>query len=82
MKNIAILLGLFLALTLWSCGDSKTTDATQQKDSTQAEQEMEKKGPEYTSSYICPMHCEGSGSEKPGTCPACGMDYVKNEDAG
>lgn len=31
---------------------------------------------EYTSAYICPMHCEGSGSDQAGTCPACGMDYV------
>jgi hypothetical protein len=38
------------------------------------------KGKEYTSAYICPMHCEGSGSDKAGTCPACGMDYVVNED--
>ncbi|MDX1665645.1 MAG: heavy metal-binding domain-containing protein [Saprospiraceae bacterium] len=33
-------------------------------------------GPEYTSTYVCPMHCEGSGSEEPGKCPVCGMDYV------
>lgn len=33
-------------------------------------------GPEYTSAYICPMHCEGSGSDAPGKCPVCGMDYV------
>ncbi len=37
------------------------------------------KGKEYTSSYICPMHCEGSGSETTGTCSVCGMDYEKNE---
>lgn len=37
-------------------------------------------GPEYTSRYICPMHCEGSGSAEPGLCPVCGMDYVLNED--
>jgi hypothetical protein len=36
-------------------------------------------GKEYTSAYICPMHCEGSGSDQPGTCPVCGMDYEKNE---
>lgn len=39
----------------------------------------DKTGPEYTSNYICPMHCDGSGSEEPGECPVCGMDYVKNE---
>jgi hypothetical protein len=40
--------------------------------------EVDKTGPEYTSAYICPMHCKGSGSDKPGKCPACGMDYVAN----
>ncbi len=34
---------------------------------------------EYSSTYVCPMHCEGSGSEEPGECPTCGMDYVLNE---
>ncbi|NNF36092.1 MAG: hypothetical protein HKN68_18450 [Saprospiraceae bacterium] len=41
---------------------------------------MKKQGKEYTSAYICPMHCEGSGSSEEGTCPVCGMDYVINED--
>jgi hypothetical protein len=41
----------------------------------------EQQGKEYTSAYVCPMHCEGSGSEEMGKCPVCGMDYVKNEDA-
>jgi hypothetical protein len=26
------------------------------------------------------MHCEGSGSAEPGTCPVCGMDYVARAD--
>lgn len=34
----------------------------------------------YTSAYVCPMHCEGSGSKEPGNCPVCGMDYKKKED--
>lgn len=29
-------------------------------------EEVDKTGPEYTSAYVCPMHCEGSGSEEPG----------------
>ena len=33
----------------------------------------------YTADYICPMHCEGSGSDKAGKCPVCKMDYVINE---
>ncbi len=38
-----------------------------------------KTGKEYTSAYICPMHCKGSGSAAAGKCPACKMDYVANK---
>jgi len=41
--------------------------------------EIDKRGKEYTSAYVCPMHCEGSGSDSAGTCPVCGMDYIKND---
>ncbi|MCB0515439.1 MAG: heavy metal-binding domain-containing protein [Chitinophagales bacterium] len=40
---------------------------------------VDRTGPEYTSAYVCPMHCKGSGSDVAGKCPACGMDYVLNE---
>lgn len=43
-------------------------------------EDTEQQGKEYTSAYICPMHCDGSGSEEAGQCPVCGMDYVMNED--
>ncbi len=33
-------------------------------------------GKEYTSAYVCPMHCPESGSEEAGNCPKCGMAYV------
>lgn len=33
-------------------------------------------GKAYTSAFVCPMHCEGSGSEEAGKCPVCSMDYV------
>ncbi len=60
-------MGLFVS----SCGgENKTEENTEQT----AEQ-----GKEYTSAYVCPMHCKGSGSDKAGTCPECNMDYVKNE---
>ena len=39
---------------------------------------IDKEGKEYTSAYICPMYCEGSGSDKAGTCPKCKMAYVEN----
>ncbi|HRI01002.1 MAG TPA: heavy metal-binding domain-containing protein [Saprospiraceae bacterium] len=52
-----------------------------QVQSKKAKEEMpDKNGPEYSSAYICPMHCKGSGSDKPGTCPVCQMDYEPNED--
>ncbi len=34
--------------------------------------------PATNAAYICPMKCEGSASDKPGKCPTCGMDLVKN----
>jgi hypothetical protein len=27
-----------------------------------------------STTYVCPMECEGSTSTKPGKCPNCGMD--------
>jgi len=37
-------------------------------------------GKAYTSAYVCPMHCEGSGSAEAGECPVCGMTYVAQSD--
>ncbi|MBK8484940.1 MAG: hypothetical protein IPO86_06565 [Saprospiraceae bacterium] len=42
-------------------------------------EKVDTSGIEYSSMYICPMHCKGSGSDKPGICPVCGMDYELNE---
>ncbi|MCB0641113.1 MAG: hypothetical protein KDC44_05710 [Phaeodactylibacter sp.] len=61
-------------LALSSCGSS-----TGESTGTEAAAEQ---GPEYTSAYVCPMHCEGSGSAEPGKCPVCGMDYVMNDAQG
>jgi len=75
MKTVKTILGvlvLALILTAVSCKDVKKENGT-----TKTEQ-AEKK--EYASAYVCPMHCEGSGSDAEGECPKCGMDYVKNED--
>lgn len=41
---------------------------------------IDKSGPEWTSDYVCPMHCKGSGDSKKGTCPVCNMKLVKNKD--
>lgn len=71
MKNfrflLTIALSLSIAFTLASCGGGASETAT------------DKTGKEYTSAYICPMHCKDSGSDKAGKCPVCNMDYVQNE---
>ena len=72
---MAIMVFGFMTISISSCGGNKKADTTKTE---QAEDES-KLGKEYTSDYICPMHCEGSGSDKPGTCPVCGMDYKKND---
>lgn len=35
-------------------------------------------GPEYTSHFVCPYHCKGSGSAQQGNCSVCGTAYVHN----
>ena len=74
MKTILGILAVGLMLTTVSCKDAKKVDATTKTE------ESEKKGKEHSAAYVCPMHCEGSGSDVAGECPKCGMDYVKNED--
>lgn len=53
-----------------------------QHDHEQGEQasSIDKTGKEYTSAYICPMKCAGSGSDKAGKCPSCDMPYIANAD--
>lgn len=69
------------ALALASCGSSSGeahshNGETHSHEETATSTETHTGGKEYSSAYICPMHCEGSGSSQPGTCPVCGMDYV------
>jgi predicted nucleic acid binding AN1-type Zn finger protein len=69
MKNLKIILFslAFIATSIaFSSCSGGSTDTEQQ-------------GKEYTSAYVCPMHCESSGSDAAGKCPICGMDYVQNE---
>lgn len=80
MKKLlfALLIGLTLQIT--ACGGNH--GGTQGSGAQQEAPAQDQSGPEYTSAYICPMYCPGSGSDQPGKCPKCGMDYVKNEKAG
>lgn len=97
MKMLKILFVLpVLALFMVACNDGKSDQNNHHDDGMEMHdsdheghkinqdgsvKKVDKTGPEYTSDYVCPMHCEGSGSDKPGECPVCGMDYVKNDDA-
>lgn len=72
IKILALCLGLMtLSLGTSSCGN---TSEASEGEATTAIQHGE--GKEYNSAYVCPMHCEGSGSDAAGDCPVCGMDYV------
>ncbi|MEZ5030814.1 MAG: heavy metal-binding domain-containing protein [Saprospiraceae bacterium] len=69
----------FSLLVLAACGNGGTDGAATEPEATETTAEpaaADMSGPEYTSAYVCPMHCEGSGAAEPGTCPVCGMEYV------
>ncbi len=85
MKNFKSILGsivLIAAVSILSCKDKKGETKVETKVEAKIETEIttEKQGKEYTSAYVCPMHCADSGSDAEGTCDTCGMTLVKNED--
>ena len=75
MKNIKFIM---LATALFAFGLSVSSCGSK-SNSKDAMENVDMSGPEYTSAYVCPMHCEGSGSDAEGKCSVCGMDYVANE---
>ncbi|MDP4711656.1 MAG: hypothetical protein NWS63_10710 [Saprospiraceae bacterium] len=87
MKILNVILMLALAWSVVACGGEAPTQ--EQTDAVEtvapeaaAPAEAGGKGPEFTSAYVCPMHCKGSGSDEPGKCPVCGMDYMANTNHG
>ena len=70
--NYVIIAFLSLGFALSSCNNSSNKTEVQSEESTEL-------GKEFTSEYVCPMHCEGSGSDEAGNCPVCNMEYQKNE---
>ncbi len=79
MKNKILLFVMLLSafsFVLVSCGG---TDQNPDNNDADATQVVDKSGPEYTSKYICPMHCKGSGSDAPGKCPVCEMAYIAHK---
>ncbi len=83
MNKVRLMLAMLalVSIAAWqACGNGQTADESQETATEQAAPaaQDDKSGPEYTSAYVCPMHCPGSGSDSPGKCPKCGMDYVAN----
>ena len=78
MKSIS-LVTLVLCLAFFTVACSSNNGADHSHDATHTEAHHGE-GKEYTSAYVCPMHCEGSGSEAEGKCPVCGMAYVAQAD--
>ncbi len=35
---------------------------------------------DFIAKYVCPIHCNGSGSDKQGICSNCGMELIENLD--
>lgn len=75
-----------LALFVFSCGgnshshDHGDGEHTHEAAGHDHEAEAHGEGTAYTAAYVCPMHCEGSGSDTEGKCPVCNMDYVAQAD--
>jgi hypothetical protein len=78
MKNTSRLLAVLLVVSAMLFA---APGCTKHSKSDQAiEKTKDKSGPEYTSAYVCPMHCAGSGSDEPGECSICGMKYRANKE--
>lgn len=75
MTNIRTILAAMVVIASVTMVSCKDTTAETKVETTTPEQ-----GKEYTATYVCPMHCKDSGSDKEGTCDTCGMTLVKNED--
>lgn len=67
-----------MGFLLLACNSNSTKLDNEEKLELGVEESAEL-GKEYTSAYVCPMHCEGSGSDAPGNCPVCNMEYHENE---
>ena len=73
-RTILVAMMLVASVSIMSCKANKKEALTE------IETKAENQGKEYTSAYVCPMHCEESGSDTEGKCGSCGMTLVKNED--
>jgi hypothetical protein len=73
----ALMLVLSFTFAFTACGDSAATTDTATETAAEA---PHGEGKEFTSAYVCPMHCKTSGSDNTGECLVCGMSYVAQAD--
>ncbi len=88
-QSLFIALLFVLAGALYSCsgdnsnageGDSAVVEETTVVDENNVSEDTTEVSNTEIAKYICPMHCVGSDSDKPGKCPTCGMDLIENPD--
>ncbi len=82
-KSIGLLFTVGTLMIVVACSGGESSSTSESTSSDKMEEEGQNQdGPEYTSAYVCPMHCAGSGSDQAGQCPVCKMDYVVNDEHG
>ena len=81
MKNIKTIF-FFLAMMATTALVSSCGNSSHEHEHNQAHEHAAPhgEGKAFTSAYVCPMHCDGSGGEAEGKCPVCGMDYVMQDE--
>ena len=76
LKSILAIFMIFAACCIFVSCQGETKEPAKVK----IEKATDRNGKEYTSRWICPMHCKGSGSEQRGQkCGACEMALVENK---
>lgn len=85
MKKFTIILVFAVFICFISCKNENKETSTDTLKTTEIKTDSNINstntlGKEYTSKYICANHCKGSGSDKEGICPICGMELIENLD--
>jgi len=85
MKKITLIIVFSIFICIISCKNENNKTNTDSLKTTEIKIDSNKNKTntlekEYTSKFICANHCKGSGSEKEGVCPICGMEYIENLD--
>ncbi|QDA60187.1 heavy metal-binding domain-containing protein [Hymenobacter jejuensis] len=70
--------GVLLAAATALAGCNNQPLAEKTSVSSAAKQEASQPVAKPVLAYVCPMGCEGSESNKPGKCPVCEMELVRN----